>query len=122
MAYLIATFFTPRCLPTKGAKAAMGPPSRAAEDGAERRGLLVVGALVDVGSQRPVALSHEARRVADHGNVEPVQRHVAVAALIDVEDERNVAHALARPRRERRAGRDEARAHDVAIAVLEIVA
>ena len=27
MAYLIATFFAPRCVPTNGAKAAMGPPS-----------------------------------------------------------------------------------------------
>src|SRR5258708_10838830 len=91
-----------------------------AEDGAERRGLLFVSALIDIGCKRPVALSHGARRMTNHGNVEPIQRYLAVAALVDVEDERNVAYALARSRRQRRASRDEAWAHHVA--VLEIVA
>ena len=93
-----------------------------AENGAERCRLLFIGALVDIGRKRPVALPHGARRMADHGNVEPVQRDLVVAALVDVEDERNVAYALARPRRQRRAGRDKAWAHDVAVAVLEIIA
>src|SRR5713226_3215473 len=93
-----------------------------AEDGAERRGLLFIGALIDIGCKRPVALSHGARRMTNHGNVEPVQRYLAVAALVDVEDERNVAYALARSRRQRRASRDEAWAHHVAVAVLEIIA
>src|SRR6266481_3625120 len=93
-----------------------------AEDGAERRGLLFVSALIDIGCKRPVALSHGARRMTNHGNVEPIQRYLAVAALVDVEDERNVAYALARSRRQRRASRDEAWAHHVAVAVLEIIA
>src|SRR5713226_8671256 len=63
---------------------------------AERRGLLFIGALIDIGGKRPVALSHGARRMTNHSNVEPIQRYRAVAALVDVEDERNVAYALAR--------------------------
>ncbi len=93
-----------------------------AEDSAERCGLFVVGALIDIGRKRPVAVSHGARRMANHGDIEPVQRYLSVHALVDVEDERNVADALARPRRQRRAGRDEAWAHHVAITVLEIIA
>src|SRR6266568_9586494 len=64
----------------------------------------------------------ERRHGAALGNVEPVQRYLAVAALVDVEDERNVAYALARSRRHRRARRDEAWAHHAAVAVLEIIA
>ena len=93
-----------------------------AENRAERCGLLFIGALIDIGCKRPVALSHGARRMANDCNVEPVQRYLVVAALVDVEDERNVAYALARPRRQRRAGRDKAWAHHVAVAVLEIIA
>src|SRR4051812_18275290 len=50
MAYLIATFFTPegRHWATFGT----------AEDGSERLGLLLIGALINVGCKRPVALSH----------------------------------------------------------------
>src|SRR3954452_5776316 len=99
-----------------------GTSLRAAENGAERRGLLFIGTLIDIGCKRPVTLSHDARRMANHGNVQPVERYLAVAALVDMEDERNVAYALARPRCHRRAGRDEAWAHHVAIAVLEIIA
>src|SRR4029079_1023658 len=68
-----------------------------AKDGAERRSLLLIGALIDIGRQRPVAPSHDARRMADYGNVEPVQRYFAITALVDVEDERDVAHPLTRP-------------------------
>ena len=99
-----------------------GPALGTAEDGAERRGLPVVRALVDIGGERPIAVRHGARRMRGHGDVEAVQRHLAVAALIDVEDQRHVAGALARPRGQRRAGRDEAGADHVAVAVLEIVA
>ena len=105
----------------QGCEGRHGAALGAAEDRAQRRRLQVVGALVDVGGEGPVAVSHRARRENDHGNVEPVESHVVVAALIDVEDKRHVARALARPSRERRAGRDEARAHHVAVAVLEIV-
>ena len=94
----------------------------AAEDRAERCGLLFIGALIDIGCKRPVAVSHGARRMANDCNVEPIQRYLAVVALVDVEDERNVTYALARPRRQRRAGRDEAWAHHVAVTVLEIIA
>ena len=67
-----------------------------AEDSAERRGLLFIGALIDVGCKRPVAFSHSARRIANHGDVESIQRYLAVHALVDVEDERDIAYALAR--------------------------
>ena len=93
-----------------------------AEDRAERCGLLFIGALIDIGCKRPVAVSHGARRMANDCNIEPVQRYFAVVALVDVEDERNITYALARPRRQRRAGRNEARAHDIAVAVLKIIA
>ena len=75
-----------------------------AENGAERRGLLVVRPLVDIGGNRPVAVPHGARRMADHGNIKPVERNLAVAALVDVEDQSHVAYALARPRRQGRTG------------------
>src|ERR1019366_4988804 len=93
-----------------------------AEDSAERRGLLFIGALIDIGCKCPVAFSHGARRMANHGDVETVQRYLAVHALVDVEDERDITYALARQRRQRRAGRDEAWAHHIAIAVIEIIA
>ena len=94
----------------------------AAEDGLERRGLQVVGALVDVSRQGPVAVRHGPRRMADHDDVEAVEWHPVVAAAIDVKGKRHVAHALARPRRQGRGGRDEAGTDHIAVAVLEVVA
>jgi hypothetical protein len=99
-----------------------GAARRPTEDGAQRRHLLVIGLLVDIGRQRPVALTHGARRMGDDGDVEAVQRYVLVLALVDVEDQGNVANPLAGSRRHRRAGRDQAWTDHVAIAVLEIVA
>jgi hypothetical protein len=60
--------------------------------------------------------------MANHGDIKSIQRYLAVHALVDVEDERDIAYALARQRRQRRARRDEAWAHHVAITVLEIIA
>src|SRR5215467_3849675 len=93
-----------------------------AEDSAECRGLLIIGALINVGCERPITLSHGTRSMADYGNVKSVERYRVVFAFVDVEDERNIAHALAGPRRQRRARRDETRAHHVAIAVFEVIA
>src|SRR5207253_497120 len=67
---------------------------RTAEDGPQRRCLLVAGALVDVDGNRPVAVRHRPGSVRDQGEVEPVERHRAVAALIDVKSERDVAYSL----------------------------
>src|SRR6266853_5592882 len=93
-----------------------------AEDGAERRGLLFVSALIDIGCKRPVALSHGARRMANHGNVEPIQRYLVVNALVDVEDKRSIAHALTWSRCQRSAGRDKTWANHITVAILEIIA
>src|SRR5688500_3703825 len=92
-----------------------------AENGTKSSSLVLIGTVVDVGCERPVTLRHGGRSMGDHGNVEPVERHLAIAALLDGEGERDVANALARPRRQRRAGRDKARAQDIATAVLKVI-
>ena len=109
-------------LPDQRREGCHGTALGAAEDRSERCGLCVVRALVNISSKRPVAVSHGARRMADHGDVKPVERNLAVAALINVEDQRHVAHALAWPCCQRRGGRDEAGTYHVTVAVLEIVA
>src|ERR1700756_4236127 len=106
----------------QGREGGHGPALVAAQDRLERRGLPVVGALVDVSREGPVAVRHGPRRVADHGDVEAVERHPVVAAPVDVEGKRYVAHALARPRRQGRGGRGEGGEDNVAVAVLEVVA
>src|SRR5262245_59155136 len=54
-------------------------------------------------------------------DVEPVKHQATIAAAFDVEDQWHVAHRLRRPRCQRGGFRDEARTHDAATAVLEIV-
>src|SRR3954452_10604748 len=63
-----------------------GTSLRTAENGAERRGLLFIGTLIDIARNPPVTLSHDARRIANQVNVQPVERYLAVAALVDMED------------------------------------
>jgi hypothetical protein len=58
----------------------------------------------------------------DHGDIKPIDRKLAVAALVDVEDQSHVAYALARTRCQRCGGRHKARAHHIAVAILEIIA
>ena len=94
----------------------------AGEDCAERLGLLVVRALVDVGADRPIAFAHRARGMYRQRHVEAVEPHVAVAAVVDVKHGRDVAMARGRSRRQRRRRRHQAGAQDAAIAVLEIIA
>ncbi len=57
----------------------------------------------------------------DDENVESIERHLAVAASFDVEDQRHVAEALGRPRGQRRGRRHQARTQEAATAILEIV-
>ncbi len=57
----------------------------------------------------------------DHQHIESIERDLAVAATLDVKDQRDVAETLGRSRAQRRARRDEARTHDTATAVLEVV-
>src|SRR5262249_7287829 len=64
---------------------------------------------------------HRPGRLNCERNIEPVERDRAVAAALDVEGERHVAHALGRARGQGSLLRHEAGAHDGATAVLEIV-
>src|SRR5262249_52565506 len=91
------------------------------EDRAQRFGLLVVSALIDIGGHWPISISHRPRRMDCERDVEPVKHDATIAAAFDVEDQRHVAHPLRRPRRQRGGFRDEARKYDAATAILEIV-
>jgi hypothetical protein len=70
----------------------------AGEDRREGLGLLIVGALIDVGGQRPSSVSHDPGGVEDDENIESIERDVAIAATFDVEDQRHVTKALGRSR------------------------
>src|SRR5262249_60353934 len=72
------------------------------EDGAERGSLGVIGALVDIGGDAPVAVRHRPRRVRRQRDVEAVERDLVVVPLLYMEEQGHVAGALARPRRQRR--------------------
>jgi len=54
-------------------------------------------------------------------NIESIERDVVVATTFDVEDQRHVAKALGRLRGQRGGRRYEARTHEAATAILEIV-
>src|SRR5690349_22117039 len=60
--------------------------------------------------------------MGDHGEVQTIERHLVIAPTVGMEHQRDIAAALAWSSRERRGRRDKARAHYVAVAVLEIVA
>src|SRR5262249_54583916 len=94
----------------------------AGEDRTQRFGLLVVGALIDVGGDRPVSVGHSPGRMDCEHHVQTVERGVAIPASVDVDDQRHVAYALGRSRGQRRGRRYEAGTYDAATAVLEIVA
>jgi hypothetical protein len=74
------------------------------------------------GGHRPISVRHRPGRMDRERHVEAIERDAAIAAAVDVEDYRHVAHALGRPRGQRGGRRHEARTHDAATAVLEIVA
>ncbi len=57
----------------------------AAEDGAERVGLLLVRALVHIGGKRPISIGHRAGRVRHHHYVQAVERGAVIVALVDME-------------------------------------
>jgi hypothetical protein len=63
--------------------------------------LLIVGALIDVGGHRPVSVCHDARCVEDNQGIELIEHDIAIAATVDVEDQRHVAKALGRSRGQR---------------------
>jgi hypothetical protein len=54
-------------------------------------------------------------------HIEVVERDVAIAAIVDMEEQGHVAEALGRSRGQRRGCRYQARTKDVAVAVLEII-
>src|SRR5437764_13959011 len=93
MAYLIGTFFTPRCLPTNGANAAIGPPS-APPNIAPSAAVCTSVARPSIGTERPVAVRHGTRPMADQGNVEPVERHLTIDTVVDVEDHSDITHSI----------------------------
>ena len=95
---------------------------RAGEDRLQRFALSVICLVVDVEGDLPVPLGHRARRPRDQGDIQPVQRDLPEAAVIDVEAEGDLARALGRCRGHRLAGREQAGANDIAVAVLEVLA
>src|SRR5262245_39269459 len=96
-------------------------PGCSGKNCAQRFGLLVVGALIDVGGDRPVSLRHGAGRMNGEDYIQSVKRRGVITPAVDVEYQNHVAFALGRSRREGRALRDEAWTHDTTIAVLEII-
>src|SRR5690606_6655008 len=80
------------------------------------------GALIEVHGELPVAAAHRSLRCGGRHDVEAVQADVAVGAAVYVEGQDDVA-VTARGRGLQRAlRRNRAFAHDVAGAVLEVVA
>src|SRR6185437_10331608 len=73
-----------------------GTTDGATEDRSQGLGLLVVGALIDVGGQRPISVCHDPRCVEDDQGIESIERYVAIATALDVENERHVTKALGR--------------------------
>jgi hypothetical protein len=82
--------------------------------------LLIVGLFVDIRGSRPIAVRHRARRVSNHRNIEAIQPNVTVFAGIDMKDQANVANALRRLRCQLRVGGQQARTHDIAVAIFEV--
>jgi len=93
----------------------------AGKDRAKCIGLLIVRALIDIRAQLPIAFPHWARRVDYERHVEAIEHHVVIRPILDVENQRYVAHALRWSRGERRSLGYEAWAHDAAIAVFKII-
>ena len=58
----------------------------------------IVGALVDVGGASPIAFTHRPVGRGANDQIQPVELYVAVCALVDVEQERDVTIAFRRPR------------------------
>jgi hypothetical protein len=54
-------------------------------------------AFVDVGADRPITFAHRPWSVNCEGHVEAVERHVAIPAVLDMEDYTNIADSLGRP-------------------------
>src|SRR5262249_32767888 len=65
------------------------PAGSAGEDGSERLRLFFVGTFVDVGADRPITFAHRPWSVNCEGHVEAVERHVAIPAVLDMEDYTN---------------------------------
>ncbi len=76
--------------------------SGAGEDRAERLGLFIVSAFIDVSADRPVAFGHWPGGMDHERHVEAVKRHAAIAASLDMEEQRQVTHALGWSRGQRR--------------------
>ena len=99
--------------------------STAREDRFERSPLVGRRPLVDVDSGRPVALAHRPRRVDHESRVRSVEGDGAEPPALDREHHRDVARPFRRPRHGPAPGvsrAEQARAEDLAVAVLEILA
>src|SRR4051812_27237530 len=83
----------------------------ATEDRTDRRSLLIDRTLVDVGGKGPVAVTHRAWGMGDYDDIKPVERHLTITTLIDVERQSHVASALRGSGGQRCGRRDKARAH-----------
>src|SRR5262245_38988201 len=66
----------------------------AGKDRAQRFSLLVVRALVDIGSRCPVTVGHRPRSVGDHRDVQAVQLNAAVITLIYMKNQGYVTSTL----------------------------
>ena len=78
------------------------PASGAGEDRAERVGLFIISAFIDVSADQPIAFRHWAGGMDHERHVEAVKRHAAIAASLDMEEQRQVTHALGWSRGQRR--------------------
>src|SRR5262245_47924282 len=97
------------------------PAGSAGEHGNERLSLFFVSTFVNVDANRPITFAHRPWGVNCEGHVEAVERHVAIPAVLDMEDHTDIADPLGRPRGQRRRLRHETWTNDAAIAVLEVV-
>src|SRR5215470_10851029 len=69
----------------EGAEGGHRPARLAARDASDGLLLLGRGPLVDDQADPPVALGHDAGRLADHGEAEPIERDRAEPATVDLE-------------------------------------
>src|SRR6516225_9340261 len=67
---------------------------RTGEDCAQGFSLFIVGTLIDVSGNRPIPFSHWPGRMDGDCHVETIERRAVIAAALDMEDQRHIAHAF----------------------------
>src|SRR6516162_363635 len=86
--------FHPEVLADQGRERRHWPARGTGEDRPQGFSLLVVSALVDIGSNRPVSFCHRSRRLDCERHVKAIERDAVVPAAFNVEDKRHVADTL----------------------------